>query len=36
VAAFEYLEVTADGHLRHARYVGLRPDKTARDVVRED
>ena len=33
VAQFEYLEVTADGHLRHARYVGLRPDKAARDVV---
>jgi len=36
VAQFEYLEVTMDGHLRHARYVVLRDDKSARDVVRED
>ena len=35
VAHFEYLEVTADGHLRHARYVRLRADKAAGDVVRE-
>jgi len=33
VAAFEYLEVTADGHLRHACYVGLRDDRAARDVA---
>jgi bifunctional non-homologous end joining protein LigD len=28
-------EWTASGHLRHPRYLGLRPDKDARDVVRE-
>jgi bifunctional non-homologous end joining protein LigD len=28
-------EWTASGHLRHPRYLGLRPDKDPRDVVRE-
>jgi bifunctional non-homologous end joining protein LigD len=35
VAQIEFTEWTPDGHLRHAKYVGLRPDKKARDVVRE-
>ena len=32
---FEFLEWTGDNHLRHSRFVGLREDKNARDVVRE-
>jgi bifunctional non-homologous end joining protein LigD len=36
VGAFEFLEWTADDHLRHSRFVGLRPDKRARDVRREE
>ena len=35
VAQLEFLEWTADNHLRHARFVGLREDKRARDVGRE-
>ena len=35
VAQFEFLEWTADNHLRHSRFVGLRDDKPARDVRRE-
>jgi DNA ligase D-like protein (predicted ligase) len=35
VAQIEFLEWTADNHLRHSRFVGLRDDKTARDVRRE-
>ena len=35
VAQFEFLEWTADNHLRHSKFVGLREDKNARDVVRE-
>jgi bifunctional non-homologous end joining protein LigD len=35
VARVEFLEWTADDHLRHARFVGLRVDKAARDVQRE-
>ena len=35
VGQFEFLEWTADNHLRHSRFVGLREDKKARDVVRE-
>ncbi len=35
VAQFEFLEWTADNHLRHSRFVGLREDKTAKDVRRE-
>jgi DNA ligase D-like protein (predicted ligase) len=35
VGQFEFLEWTADNHLRHARYVGLRDDKLARDVTRK-
>ena len=35
VAQFEFLEWTPDDHLRHSRFVGLREDKNADDVVRE-
>jgi bifunctional non-homologous end joining protein LigD len=35
VAQIEFVEWTADDHLRHARFVGLREDKAARDVIRE-
>ena len=35
VGRFEFLEWTADNHLRHSKFVGLREDKLARDVVRE-
>jgi bifunctional non-homologous end joining protein LigD len=35
VAQLDFLEWTADDHLRHARFVGLRDDKRASDVTRE-
>lgn len=35
VGQFEFVEWTIDNHLRHARFVGLRQDKKARDVRRE-
>jgi bifunctional non-homologous end joining protein LigD len=35
VGQFEFLEWTADNHLRHTRFIGLREDKRARDVGRE-
>ena len=35
VGQFEFLEWTADNHLRHSKFVGLREDKRARDVARE-
>ena len=35
VGQFEFLEWTADNHLRHTRFVGLREDKKATEVVRE-
>jgi bifunctional non-homologous end joining protein LigD len=35
VGQFEYVEWTGDAHLRHSRFMGLREDKTARDVRRE-
>jgi bifunctional non-homologous end joining protein LigD len=35
VANFEFLEWTPDGHLRHSKFVGLREDKTPREVRRE-
>jgi ATP-dependent DNA ligase len=34
VAQTEFTEWTPDGHLRHSKFVGLREDKEARDVVR--
>jgi len=36
VAQIEFTEWTPDGHLRHSKFVGLREDKVAREVVRED
>jgi bifunctional non-homologous end joining protein LigD len=35
VAEISYLNWTADGFLRHVVFLGLREDKTAREVVRE-
>jgi len=35
VAQIEFVEWTADHHLRHATFIGLREDKAARDVRRE-
>jgi bifunctional non-homologous end joining protein LigD len=35
VGQFEFLEWTGDKHLRHSKFVGLREDKKATDVVRE-
>jgi bifunctional non-homologous end joining protein LigD len=31
----EFTEWTEQGHLRHARFLGLRDDKDAREVTRE-
>jgi bifunctional non-homologous end joining protein LigD len=36
VAEIGFTEWTDDGRLRHPRFLGLRPDKAAQDVVRED
>jgi bifunctional non-homologous end joining protein LigD len=36
VAQIEFVEWTPDGHLRHAKFVGLREDKEPREVVREE
>jgi bifunctional non-homologous end joining protein LigD len=36
VAQIEFTEWTPDGHLRHSKFVGMREDKKARKVVRED
>jgi bifunctional non-homologous end joining protein LigD len=35
VGQFEFLEWTADDHLRHSKFVELREDKDAKAVVRE-
>lgn len=35
VGQFEFVEWTADNHLRHTKFVGLREDKQAKDVTRE-
>jgi ATP-dependent DNA ligase len=35
VGQFEYVEWTPNGYLRHSKFVALREDKKARDVVRE-
>jgi len=35
VAQVEFTEWTPDGHLRHSKFVGLREDKAAIEVVRE-
>ena len=36
VARIEFLEWTDADHLRHSKFVGLRDDKDARSVVREE
>jgi DNA ligase D-like protein (predicted ligase) len=36
VGQFEFVEWTPDAHLRHSKFVALREDKKARDVVREE
>lgn len=36
VAQFRFLEWTPNDHLRHASFIGLRTDKNARIVVKED
>jgi bifunctional non-homologous end joining protein LigD len=36
VAEIEFTEWTHDGHLRHPVFLGLREDKTARSVVKEE
>lgn len=35
VAQIQFVEWTAEGRLRHAKFVGLRSDKLPRDVRRE-
>ena len=35
VAQVEFLEWTGADHLRHTKFIGLREDKTAKDVVKE-
>jgi bifunctional non-homologous end joining protein LigD len=36
VVQIEFTEWTPDGHLRHSSFAGLRDDKEARNIVRED
>ena len=36
VGQFEYVEWTPDDHLRYSRFIGLREDKNAREVRREN
>jgi ATP-dependent DNA ligase len=35
VGQFEFLEWTADNHLRHAKFIALREDKKPQDVMQE-
>jgi DNA ligase D-like protein (predicted ligase) len=35
VGQFEFIEWTPENHLRHSRFIGLREDKSPRDVPRE-
>src|SRR5688572_27404815 len=35
VGQFEFLEWTGENHLRHSKFIALREDKNAKDVVRE-
>jgi bifunctional non-homologous end joining protein LigD len=35
VAQVAFIEWTVHGKLRHGRFLGIREDKTAREVVRE-
>jgi bifunctional non-homologous end joining protein LigD len=36
VASIEYAEWTPANHLRHSKFVALREDKDAREVIREN
>ena len=36
VARIEFLEWTDSGHLRHSKFAGLREDKDARTVIKEE
>lgn len=36
VAQVRFVEWTSEGRLRHAAYLGLRSDKDAKDVTREN
>jgi ATP dependent DNA ligase C terminal region len=36
VAAVEYAEWTPANHLRHSKFIALRADKDAREVIREN
>jgi ATP-dependent DNA ligase len=36
VGQFEFSEWTPENHVRHSRFIGLREDKTARDVSKGD
>jgi len=35
IAQIDFTEWTPDGHLRHSKFVGMREDKEAREVIRE-
>ena len=35
VAQIEFAEWTPDNHLRHSKFIGLREDKEAREVLRD-
>ena len=35
VGQFEFVEWTGDAHLRHSKFIALRIDKKAKDVVRD-
>jgi ATP-dependent DNA ligase len=35
VGQFEFVEWTLDNHLRHSTFIGLRDDRSPRDVRRE-
>ena len=35
VGQFEFLEWTGDNHLRHSKFIGLRSDKRASEVIKE-
>jgi ATP-dependent DNA ligase len=35
VGQFEFLEWVGENHLRHSKFIALREDKSAKDVVRE-
>jgi DNA ligase D-like protein (predicted ligase) len=35
VGQFEFVEWTPDNHLRHSRFIAIREDKNAREVIRE-